>query len=307
METSKIQRTGNTRTRSLVRKETALTDNRARFGVKRKLEYAPRYGRAVKRSTGYDYGAASGYRRRRLPMTFRRGGRSWALRNLRTGGLLSIENKFLDCGLTPTAVLASTTASTGEVQPDSGCTGCLSAPAQGDGSSQRDGKQIALNSIQVKGNVALTGQSSRATLGSDSVPTIFLALVLSSQTNGETINSEDVFTNISAEAAAAPMPFANMSNTSRFRVLKRMVIPASRYSALIAANNASATTISWIGVSCPFSMYVNLKGIKVNFTASSTTADVANVVDNSIHLVAFASSGTMTPTLSGASRLRFIG
>lgn len=235
-----------------------------------------------------------------------RPGRSVALRNIRTGGLLSIEKKFLDCGLTPTTLGAPTDATGGEVQPDSGCTGCLTAPAQGDGPTNRDGKQIALMSIEVKGVLGLISAGTLSEVQTMTVPDVYLALVLDTQTNGVTINSEDVFQNISAEAAAAASPFHNMSNTSRFRVLKTQVVPSAKFAALVAANNAAATTISHNSSQVPFALRASLKGIKVNFTTASTTADVANVVDNSVHLIAFASVAASV-SLAGASRLRFVG
>jgi len=50
-----------------------------------------------------------------------------------------------------------------------------------------------------------------------------------------------------------------------------------------------------------------LNGMKVKFNAG-TTASVANVIDNSIHVIAYASNITgVAPTISYQSRLRFVG
>ena len=75
------------------------------------------------------------------------GGRNrMALRNVRTGGLLGIEKKFLDTSLDATAIAASANAAGAEYPPDAGCTGCLTAPAQGDTSSNREGNKIVSQS-----------------------------------------------------------------------------------------------------------------------------------------------------------------
>lgn len=233
--------------------------------------------------------------------------RSLALRNMRTGGLLGIERKFFNAAIPATGLVSPADCSGGEIQPDTGCTGCLSAPAQGDGPENRDGKQIALLSINFQGVVYLTGLSGQTSVSSVAFPDVYLALVLSTQTNGTTIVSEDVFVNVTGESVCAGMPFMNMSNTSRFRLLKVLRIPGSRFAGMVAANNAVGTTISVSSVQIPVRLYASLKGIKVNFTTGGTTADVANVVDNSIHLIGYTSSGSMAPYIAGASRMRFIG
>lgn len=242
-------------------------------------------------------GRAAAFRAARM----RRFSRNPALRNLRTGGLLGIETKYLDIPILNVALTAPNNAVGGEMQPTSIVTGCLSAPAQGDGAQNRDGKKIVVKSILIQGTISCVLQGGQA--AADTVPECYLALVQDSQTNGVTINSEDVFANVVASSTAATAPFRNMSNVSRFKVLKtwrrRLLMPTITGSAttgdIAESGQHTNVTMSWKGL------------MPVNFAASSITADVANVVDNSIHLIGYCSNVSLVPTFSGSARIRFVG
>lgn len=221
----------------------------------------------------------------------------------RTGGLIGIENKYLDVYASLVAIGAPTDCSTGEMQPEGGCTSCLSAPAQGDGPQQRDGKKIVITNCFITGHVAYSIETDKG----DPVeaPTVFVALVLDTQTNGATIVSENVFTNPNDIAATNGFPLRNMENTSRYRILRHKTIrPQTGVTSTDGANtcsnecNGRSFIMSWKGK------------LPVNFSTTGTTADVANVVDNSLHLIAFATStspNAMAASLSYNSRIRFQG
>lgn len=233
-----------------------------------------------------------------------RGGRNVALTNARTGGLLGIETKFLDVAFSNVAITGtSTDGSGGEIQPTSGCTGCFSAPAQGDTSSSREGKKIVIKSALVQGSIFIEKQAAQST--ADNIPDLFICIVQDTQTNGVTVNSEDVFKNIVGASIGSTQPFRNMSNTSRFKVLKQW--KWNRQVSLPITNDTGATGgVIQEGISIPFD--ISWKGVMpVNFTVGSTTADVANVVDNSLHLIAFASDASFVPLIYAGSRIRFVG
>lgn len=228
-------------------------------------------------------------------------GRNPALRNMRSGGLLGIETKYLDCSATNTAFATPTNCSGGEFYPTSGCTNCLSAPAVGDGASNRDGKKIVIKSCFIQGVIDIDPQTAQTSL--DTPPCLFVCLVQDTQTNGQPMNSEDVFINPAGSANLAAIPFRNMSNTSRFKILDQYRVNLGPVS---GTNNASANTVMESGINHYFKL--SWKGIMpVNFSIGSTTADVANVIDNSLCLVGFASGITMSPTLNFVSRVRFVG
>jgi len=85
--------------------------------------------------------------------------RPFKRRNLRTGGFIGIELKFLDCAWNGVTVSSSTDGASGELQPSSGCTGAISVPAQGNAEQSRDGRRYTIKSIWVSGVVATTAIS----------------------------------------------------------------------------------------------------------------------------------------------------
>jgi len=229
----------------------------------------------------------------------RRYGRSLALRNLRTGGLLGIEKKFLDIPLTPTALVSPTDMSGGELPPSSIVTGCYSAPAQGDGPTNRDRNKIVITEYSFKGTIFVNSQTNQTDC--DIAAFVFLAVIQDTQTNGAQLNSEDVWANPTANATACTNPFRNMSYTRRFRVLamKRVVLR-------IPTITWDGTNLEQFGFNTPIDLQWRGK-MPVTFTTGSTTADIANVTDNSIQLVGFTNSVTLAPQILGNTRIRFYG
>lgn len=222
-----------------------------------------------------------------------------ALRNIRTGGLLGVEHKFLDVPMTSRALVAPTDATGGELQPTSIVTGCLTAPAQGDGPQNREGNKIVIDSILLQGTVSVPAQADQT--NADVSCTVFLALVLDTQTNGSSLNSEDVFTNPAGSALLAPQPNRNMSYTSRFKVLAM-----KRFNLRIPPITYDGTNIEQAGFTTQWKL--SWKGkIPVTFTTASTTADVANVTNNSVQLVGFCSNTELVPVVLYNARVRFYG
>lgn len=227
--------------------------------------------------------------------------RSAALRNIRTGGYLGIEKKFLDVVASQVSIPAPTDCSGGEMQPETPAgINCLSAPAQGDSESQRDGKKIIMKSIFVTGAIkwsTVVDQDDAFEAGP-----VFVALVMDTQTNGATIVSEQVFTNPNDIANVNCYPLRNLQYSSRYRVVDHVTVQPRTS---IAFNDAAATgSMAW----CiePFTLSTKkLTDVPINFT--STTADVANVADNSFHIIAFCTGTSPAAAISYNSRMRFVG
>lgn len=226
--------------------------------------------------------------------------------NAVTMGFMGIEKKFLDTTVKQTAVGAAAALTGGEYDPSAtsgsgggsgGCIGALSVPAQGDTEQSRDGKRIVIDSLILKGNVNFNASASAA-------PTealkVFVAVVLDTQTNGAQLNSEDVFKNLAADAVLNVNPTKNLLFGKRFRILKSQVYdltPPGAYGA--TANNAHN------GTQREFDWYIPFKGgLPVNLNAG-TSADVANCIDNSLHVVAF--SSVAGAEICYNSRIRFQG
>lgn len=254
-----------------------------------------------KRTNG-DGGSAR--RRQRIGEMMKRASQRRALMNPRVGGLLGIETKFLDAPRTNVAMVAPTDAAGAEVNPSSIVTGCLSAPAQGDGPTNRDGSRIAIKSILVQGAITAAVQSDQADM--DQIPSFYVALVLDKQTNGATLNSEDVFSNPQAEASANSGLVRNMSFTQRFKVLAKVRLRAPMITAF--SDSVAVGTGSMSGYHIPWTLkHKFTKPLRVTFTTGSTTADVANVTDNSLHIIAYATGLSTVPLINYISRMRFVG
>lgn len=221
-------------------------------------------------------------------------------RNLRTAGYLGIELKFLDCAWNGVAIAESTDGAGAELQPSSGCTDAISIPAQGDGEQQRDGRKFTMRSAFFNGVIDSVPVSNQADV-LDGFGYYF-AMVLDTQTNATTIASEDVYINPGTSARSIiPKPLRNLQNSKRFRILDSMYVEVGGMYAMtdgastgsLGPQAAPTITLSWSG------------DIPVNCVA--TTASVAASSDNSIHIVAYASSTALTPTFQGKSRVRFVG
>lgn len=221
--------------------------------------------------------------------------------NPRSGGYLGIEKKFLDCAWNAVTINVSSDGTNGELQPSSGCTGSLSVPAQGDGESERDGRQYCITSCYVSGIINTTADSDVA----DPIEGLgyFFALVLDTQANGATVDSENVYINPSTNTnAMLPQPLRNLQYSKRFKILDRVYVPNGGLVSMtdgtntgsLNVQNAPHFTLSWRGK------------ILCN-CGSGTTADIANATDNALHLLGFAGSSTYTPTFVGKSRIRFVG
>lgn len=230
--------------------------------------------------------------RSRRPRIIRKG------MNLRTGGYLGTELKFYDQKLIGTTLATSTDGTGGELDPSSVI--LMNTVTQGDGESQRDGRKITMRSIYVSGHVSIPIQASQSTF--DNMCFVFLALVLDTQTNAATINSEDVYINPGGNAVTAVTPQRNLENIQRFKVLgiRKMV-----FSSPSATNDTGATGGVILGGLGRFFQFSNKLGIDVHY--KGTTENVGNITDNSLHLIGWCSDTGMAPNISYVSRLRFTG
>ena len=237
---------------------------------------------------------------RSRPMTVYKAPRRFRATNLRTGGFLGIELKFLDCAWNSVTINTSTDGSSGELQPSSGCTNAISIPAQGDGESQRDGRKYTIKSAWLNGIVEMTPLANQ----SDTLPLsgVFFAMVLDTQANGATIVSENVYVNPSTlTASMLPQPLRNLQNSKRYRILASQYYPAG--DAWGIADGASTGSLCM-----QKRIPVNLSW-KGNLVCDSvgTTASVASASDNAIHIIAYTGNVSQTMAFSGKSRVRYVG
>lgn len=224
---------------------------------------------------------------------------NFALSNLRTGGLMGVETKFFDTGIGLTAISNAAAFTGAEMDPAAQL--CLNAVAQNDTASGRDGNKINMKGISIRGVVQWPAwtDNSGPVMGD-----VFIALVLDTQTNGAQAQSEEVFTNPGAVISLVTSPFREMSQVTRFRVLKekRLLAPTG-----LVVWNDTGSQKEQLGYCKHFEMYVSLKSLLTNY--KGTTSVIASLADNSLHLIAVTNQAQAlgTPSLGYNSRLRFVG
>lgn len=234
-------------------------------GVRR---YAPRLGNAAARA---------------------RRARAFQALNIRTGGLLGVEYKFIDSTLGATAITNTMTVH------DPAGNGCLTFPAMGDSASQRDGRVIRVKQIYIRGHVYRIDTA--AVAASRDSSTVRLVLVQDMQTNAAQAAGATVFTTVGSPVHA----FRNMDYRQRFRVLWDHTFMLYD----VCAFNDAAATGAVNGITNPFKIIKNVD-IPVHFIGDDGA--VASVTDNSFHLYACTSTATANlDYMTYACRIRFVG
>lgn len=252
-----------------------------------------------------------------MPFSFRRGKRARAARsqgtkrravakrrapnfaskinNIRTGGFLGLELKFKDSKLVDSALAATNNAADGVQDPT---VDCLNGIGEGSGENERTGRKAIMKSCEVQGQIESDGVAGSAL--ELKIAYFYVALVLDTQTNAAQMVSELCYKNVAALIEAAASPFPNLEQQTRFKILKQIKLKQpSTY-----AFNDAATTGAIGGFQIPFGFKVNMN-VPVTFT--DPTADVSSIMDNSLHIVSWTSNLEMSPKITYASRVRFLG
>lgn len=230
----------------------------------------------------------------------RRGG-ARRLANARSGGFLGLEFKFYD-----TYHSANIAASAHPADHNPAAVDCLSAMAQGDGPSERDGNRCILKKIDIVGKVQLPPSAGESLVGTDlNESNIYMALVLDTQSNGAHPNGSDIWKNFSGSLNQfQDLCMRNLEQAGRFRVLWKKVI-VLKPDTFTADYNAPLPDLwTYPGVSRHFACHLKLD-IPVQFKSSS--AGIASVSDNSLHFFCGSDSQQLAPHLRYTSRVRFVG
>lgn len=235
-------------------------------------------------------------RQRYMKVSQRRAAQIAQASNARTGGFIGRELKFFDTSFND-QLTSNNDWSGAEVDPATAQ--CISSPAQGDGEQQRDGRKIVIKSAFVNGVIELPRDVHAQGAEPDSV---FVALVLDTQTNGAQLNSEDVYINPGGSHQKVT-PLRNLQYTSRFRVLDTARVEFSNtnvYSLPLAVPPETGFSSGMMGT---FTLSKKLE-VPVTFTGAGST--VSTVMDNSLHIVAI-SSHDQGCQMHYNARIRFIG
>ncbi len=174
---------------------------------------------------------------------------------------------------------------------------CLFAPTQGTGIDQRIGKAVHVMKIKVNWFLSITSQSSQST--ADPCTPIRLILVMDKQTNKATITGAQLMQSDTTPVGGL-FTFQNVNNFGRFQVLKdkTFIMHAPTLTVL------NATTIEQSGIGLRGKMSHTFKTpLRVRFDGSAGT--VADIIDNSFHILCSTSSTALAPTLYYRSRVTF--
>lgn len=254
----------------------------------------------MKRRAPYAWDAARAYKKRRIadprgrPYLARRiPQRAFVPRSLGTP-LAITERKYFDALYSATAIAVGlATSASGEADPNDTAKLTIFCPITGDDYNNRTGRKTQILSIRMKGVISVASQVDQT--GTDLSPILRFVLVQDTQTNTTQLNSEDVINAFGIYGLQNPAFFG------RFRVLKDKIMTLR-----IPQNSYDGTNIEQSGFHTPFKIVHKFKKpVTVHFN-STNGGTVADIVDNSFHLLAFTSSTTLAPTLAYYSRVTFI-
>lgn len=219
---------------------------------------------------------------------------------------LKVENKYYDTykeGSTVSHLIAAA-----QQDPGNGI-GCLFAPVEGDGESDREGLHVVINKLSIQGQIEFKGQTDALTAASY----VRIAIVLERQTNGTTwsgAKSAQVWksprngSNIPASIVEA-LAFRNMQETSRFQVLKEFYVVRPNVNATSegAAANQARSTSTFVPFECHMDMQLEVK------FRDGTTEAVSSISDNSLHVLALAEPNDTAndAEITYAARVRYFG
>jgi hypothetical protein len=205
----------------------------------------------------------------------------------RTGGLIAGEIKQID------------TSHGGQIQAPGGSTqngmqdpsdGHLIPITQGNAQNQRVGRAVTPISFEIQGCVTLPPLTTAYANSAELVPQyVKVALVWDTQTNGAQCTSEQIYKAIRQNPTDTAAPYAprEPEYMTRFQVLKQWTMVLSDEACIADGSNLRSN-----GAKQGFSFFTKKRLHQMKFI--DTAGAIANVADNSLHLVAFADNDDVT-------------
>jgi len=206
----------------------------------------------------------------------------------RTRGAAVQEKKYFDAAKALTAIPNGWISS--EVDPAGDC---LFYPTQGDGVANRNGRKATMLAMRIRGMIQAAPQSNQA---ATEQPTLIRIIVYQDmQSNGAQSQGEEVMTNTSSV-----FDFQNTANFGRFKVWKDKLLKIDETELVW-----DGTNVEQCGAIRQFKMNIKFKKpIVVNF--KSNTGDVADIVDNSFHIIACTYNTAFAPQIIYNCRTVFL-
>lgn len=211
------------------------------------------------------------------------------------GAQVTGEMKYFDTVLALSAIPENNDWTGTEFDPATFLTFCV--PVVGAGINQRIGKQIKIHYWKIRGLINSASQADQT--AGDPASTIRLVAFIDLQTNSAQAQGEQVMTATASDATAV-CTFQNIDNFGRFKILVDRTIvlqnPNMTY---------DGTNIEQAGLARPFKFTIRFKKpliVRFNNTNGGTIADI---IDNSLHLIANADNDNLAPTISYYSRVGY--
>jgi hypothetical protein len=217
--------------------------------------------------------------------------------NLRIGGVVGVEKKWKDNVFGPQPVPNDWSTSTSLIDP--AYANPLNGIVQGVGPEERDGRVTFVHSVCVRYQIQFAAQDFADTIpggGTDHSMRVFL--VLDTQANGTAPTASEVWDN-NTGVTYDLMPFRNLSNVQRFKVLKE--VKHDQLAQNLAWNGASNSLVSATNTVHHTICHYFKKPLVVNHVG--TGSNFASIRDNQLHL--FAIANTTSSVIRYTSRIRF--
>jgi len=214
----------------------------------------------------------------------------------RTQGALAVtERKYFDSEV-EAVVVAQVTASWGTTtRQDPATLNTLFCPVRGNAINEREGNSVWVKKISLRGWI-FCGNQTDAT-ATDNPALIRLILVLDKQTNATQLTASDVISSGGANTMLAG--FQNTAAFGRFQVMK------DKFITLKDPNFAyDGTNFEQNGLITPWKITHKFRGKGLQIRFNNTNAGtVADIVDNSFHVLAGATDINLAPKISYKSRV----
>lgn len=182
-------------------------------------------------------------------------------------------------------------------EADIATTNCLFAPVTGDDFNNRDGRKVQVIAIKIRGFVEADAQTNQTT--ADQSCMIRMLLLVDKQTNATQFNGEDVLSGQTNTRCINA--FQNPAFFGRFKVLKDKQFILQNPSMTFDGTNVEQS-----GVRRMFKITHKFrKPMVVHFNATNG-GTVADIIDNSFHIMAGYDQGGLNPSLTYTVRTTFI-
>jgi len=209
------------------------------------------------------------------------------------GAAVTGEMKYFDTQLSLSAVSEDNTWANTEVDPATFLT--LFVPVVGAGVNQRIGKSAKVLKLKMRFLLSCVAQANQT--GADPGTTVRVIVYQDKQTNASQAQGENVMTGGSSDATGI-LSFQNVDNFGRFIVLMDKTLTLQNPNM-----SYDGTNVEQAGLEKTFKFTRKFnRPVEVRFNATNG-GTIADIVDNSFHVIALCDNDDLAPQISYYSRV----